>query len=84
VQHLNNDDWWRWYMVEANRRVAKTDIDDDVRVSTVFVSLVLTPDHMPFETMVFGGKHDGKTWRTATWDEAERQHAEVVALVRAT
>jgi hypothetical protein len=51
----------------------------DVRVSTVFLGL----DHnhfgvgapLLFETMVFGGEHDGDAWRCSTWEEAEKQHA---------
>jgi hypothetical protein len=57
-----------------------------VRVSTVFLGL----DHswlsdgppLIFETMIFGGPHSDHQTRASTWDEAERQHAEAVAMVR--
>jgi hypothetical protein len=82
VQHPNNDEWFRWYLKTENRRVAETEIGD-VWISTVFVGLVLTPDKMPFETKVFGGKHNQEDFRTATWEEAEAKHAEIVAMVKA-
>ena len=37
-----------------------------------------------FETMLFGLIMDQSCWRCSTWEEAERQHAEVVALVKST
>jgi hypothetical protein len=50
----------------------------DVRVSTVFTGLDsnwgLGPPLL-FETMIFGGEHDGDQWRCSTWEEAEKQHA---------
>jgi hypothetical protein len=82
VQHPNNDEWFQWYLNLDNRRVAKTEIGE-VWISTVFVGLVLTPDRMPFETQVFGGKYSREVWRTATWEEAEAKHAEVVAMIEA-
>ncbi len=53
-----------------------------VRVSTVFLGI----DHnfsfegppVLFETMVFGGIHDGYQYRFSTWEEAEVFHASVV------
>jgi hypothetical protein len=83
VQCRNDDEWFAWFQqVEANRRVAKTEMGD-VSVSTVFVGLVLTPDRMPFETKVFGGKHNQEEYRTATWEEAEAKHAEIVSMIMA-
>lgn len=78
--------WATW--LEANydsRNVAKTNISDG-KVSTVFLGL----DHsygvgppLLFETMVFGGSHDGNTERCTTWEQAEAQHAAMVAEVSA-
>lgn len=55
-----------------------------VLVSTVFLGL----DHswtggkpLLFETMIFGGKHDGYQTRCSTWDEAIEQHEEACKLV---
>jgi hypothetical protein len=65
-----------------DRHVAKTDIGK-VHVSTVFLGL----DHgyggaiLLFETMIFGGEHDGYQERYSTWEEAEVGHKQAVALV---
>lgn len=54
-------------------------------VSTVFLGLDHSFDDGPpllFETMAFDSQHnelDGYTRRCSTWEEAERQHVEVVA-----
>lgn len=84
VQHANDDEWWRWYNVEENRRVAK-DYVGDVCISTVFISLDLrAPPNRGklFETKVFRDGNGGEERYAATWEEAERVHAEVVALVK--
>lgn len=59
--------------------------DEEVTVSTVFLSL----DHnhwgqgapVLFETLVFGGPHDGRMSRYCTWDEAERGHKVMCGIV---
>jgi len=51
----------------TDRIVAKTDIDGEVEVSTVFLGLdhaVWDGPPMLFETMIFGGPHDNSQWRT--------------------
>jgi hypothetical protein len=71
----------------ADRRVG-LDMICGVRISTVFLSF----DHnwedegepLLFETMIFGGPDDEKLWRCSTWEQAERQHAVAVALVKRT
>jgi hypothetical protein len=59
-----------------------------IRVSTVFLGLdhnyFRGPRPVLFETMVFGGPHDGSTWRYSTWDAAEVGHRRAVLLVRNT
>ncbi len=72
--------WANWFE-KANRHVAKTQITDDIDMSTVFLGL----DHsfggdkpMLFETMVFGGKLDQEMERYSTWEEAEKGHWEWV------
>jgi hypothetical protein len=76
--------WGRW-METAGRRVAFFELGG-VSISTVFLGL----DHqfangppLLFETMVFKGGEEvsGRTRRCSTWDEAEAQHAEAVAIV---
>ena len=75
-------EWARWFE-NADRSVAKTDLPDDVRVSTVFLGL----DHsfgggtpILFETMIFGGEHNDYQKRYATWEEAEAGHLRAVEL----
>lgn len=79
-------EWARWRALKPNvRRVAKDHIGD-AEVSTVFLGL----DHrffgagppLLFETMVFGGEHDGHQERCSTWAEAEEMHQRTCDLVR--
>jgi hypothetical protein len=68
------------------RRVAFTQITDDIEVSTVFLGL----DHnfgdgdkpVLFETLVFGGPMNGYMDRYENWFEAEQGHQEIVDKVR--
>jgi len=79
-------EWGAFLEKDENRIVALTGVCDDAHVSTVFVGL----DHnflgvgppLLFESMIFGGAHDGEQRRYATWAEAEAGHAEFVALAR--
>lgn len=76
-------EWGRWFET-ANRHVAQETVGD-VRVSTVFLGLnhrIGPGEPLLFETMVFGGPHDGHQDRCATWEQAEGLHAEAVALAR--
>jgi hypothetical protein len=66
-----------------NKQVAR-DTFGQTLVSTVFLGI----DHnhyggepILFETMIFGGKHDGYQTRCSTWDEAIEQHEEACKLV---
>ncbi len=75
---------WMQRFEGQNRRVADTETSDG-RVSTVFLGL----DHsfgdgppLIFESMIFGGQHDGEMRRYSTWAEAEQGHAEMVVLAR--
>jgi hypothetical protein len=67
-----------------NRFVAKS-IVDTMKVSTVFLGLDYSFGDGPpilFETMVFGGRLDGRSRRCSTYAQAEQQHIEVLAKVR--
>jgi hypothetical protein len=78
---------WAAGMTIDRRRVALTDLDGNVSVSTVFLGI----DHgfrpgppVLFESMVFGlesGEQD--CWRYATWAAAEAGHEQIVAALRA-
>lgn len=78
--------WARQFEEIANRRVARTEFEGGY-VSTVFLGL----DHqwhpggppLIFETMIFGGPHDGYQERYSTWEEAEAGHAVAVSLATA-
>lgn len=68
--------WAKWYET-VDRHVAKTDISDEVNVSTVFLGLNHNyGDGEPvlFETMVFGGELDEEMERYSTWEEAKEGH----------
>jgi len=77
---------WAQWMEEVRRTsewiVAKTKIDKNISVSTVFLGL----DHnydlegppLVFETMIFGGPKDECCWRYATKAEALEGHGKAV------
>lgn len=77
-------EWAEWYG-KANRVVKQTAIEE-AEVSTVFLSM----DHnfgfsdspVLFETMIFGGEHDGYQERYSTWDQAEAGHEVACNLVK--
>ena len=75
-------EWAIWF--EKAGRVA-SDYVGDVHISTVFLGI----DHsfgsgppLLFETMIFGGDHDGYQERFRTWDEAAAGHKIALALVK--
>ena len=77
--------WGRW--METAKRSVQTDRIGDIRVSTVFLGL----DHsfieggapILFETMIFGGEHDGYQDRYTSREEALAGHVRALALVQA-
>lgn len=55
-------DWARWFEDSMNQRIVQQDYLGDIKVSTVFLSI----DHsfggdnpVLWESMIFGGPHDG-------------------------
>jgi len=77
-------EWARWYEI-ADRYVAKTVLPNGTRVSTVFLGIDHSfTDGKPilFETMIFGGRHDGYQERYATWEEAEAGHKQTLLIAR--
>lgn len=57
---------------------------EPVWVSTVFLGLNQNWGSDPpllFETMVFGGEHDGERKRYSTWEEAEQGHKKICESV---
>src|SRR5216684_6969799 len=76
--------WVRW-VEGADRRVAITHLPGEVWVSTVFLGLDhnfgLKGDALVFETMIFGGEHDGYQTRSATWNAALEHHRVAVKIL---
>lgn len=77
--------WGRWFeTADEARRVALTTVGEAC-VSTVFLGIDhnwLHGELALFETLIFGGDHDGWIDRYGTWDEAEAGHAAVCAWLR--
>jgi len=78
---------WAVFLETTDRIVKQEWVDDEVRVSTVFLGLDhnFCDDGPPilFETMIFCNRADlsGTMRRYATWDEAEAGHKETVSWV---
>ncbi len=76
---------WAEQFDRSTRCVARTETPH-YTVSTVFLGMNHAYDDGPpmlFETMVFGGPLEGAMERCSTWDEAEAQHAAMVARCEA-
>lgn len=70
--------------IEKDRVVSKDELPGGVLVSTVFLGLDHSFGSGPpilFETMIFGGPHDGYQERYSSWDEAEKGHKKALAKV---
>lgn len=85
----NHRIWNRWFKVFENRRVGMDILnkgkENETLISTVFLGI----DHnwyggepLLFETMIFGGKHDGYQNRTSSWQDAMSCHEYVLKLVK--
>lgn len=77
--------WARFFEDAEARRVALDYVGEGVEVSTVFLALDHNhAGHGPpilWETLVFGGPHDGQIWRYASRADAEAGHARIVAAL---
>jgi hypothetical protein len=79
-------EWGRWFENTGKRVLARTRVDDQTEVSTVFLGL----DHnwgdgrpILWETLVFGGPLDGEMYRYETRLQAQRGHDEMVEKCKA-
>lgn len=78
-------EWAMWFeRNQESRQIARTEVGI-ATVSTVFLGI----DHqwadgppILFETMIFGGEHEGWQERYVTWEDAERTHESVCAALR--
>ncbi len=79
-------EWAAWFEDFENRRIDVTKLPNDVRVSTVFLGVDhnFTEDGPPliFETMVFGGEHDGACERYSDIKEAKAGHVCWVEMIK--
>lgn len=69
---------------KSHERIVKQTKIGEVLISTVFLGINHSWGGEPiwFETMIFGGQHDGHQTRCSTWDEAEKQHEEAEEIGR--
>ena len=77
------EEWGRFF--ETANRIVKQETIGEVRVSTVFLGIDHQHGDGPpvlFETMIFGGSHDGYQERCSTWQQAEDMHAKACAMLR--
>lgn len=80
-------EWGKFFEDFKSRRVAKTVILPGIMVSTMFLGMHISHDLVKetpqiFETMIFGGDHDGWSQTHSTWDEAEKEHNEICRKIR--
>lgn len=79
------DEFSKWFGSSfSERTVAMDDVDEDLRVSTVFLGInhgMIGEEPILFETMVFGGPLDGECRRYTTRDKALAGHARLLARV---
>lgn len=76
--------WGKW-MRDGERHVGKDHVGD-VRVSTVFLGLdhnFVGGEPVLWETMIFGGPHDGYQDRYTSRADAEAGHLKAVELAKA-
>lgn len=77
--------WAKWFEEsKTERQVCSTNLPNGVYVSTIFLSIdhsfINNEKPILFETMIFGGEHDGFQERYCTWDEAEEGHKQAIKL----
>jgi hypothetical protein len=77
--------WEKWCQNIANRRIALTQLAENVRVATLFLGVDYNSEGPPllFETMICGGAHSGFERQYSTYDEAEAGHKLAVVLAGA-
>jgi hypothetical protein len=63
------------------RTVAATTLGRGVTISTAFRGVRAHAGDGLFETLVTGGPHNNRTWKTQTWEATETQHMAACKLV---
>ena len=81
IEEPNLLTWARWYEM-TDRTIKETTLSQEVRVLTVFLGFDYRFGRggppLLFETVVFGGEHNGKQRCYSAWDEAVAGHDAVV------
>jgi hypothetical protein len=78
-------EWAAWMGTAKNRVVRQDTLAEDVQVSTVFLGIdhqFGNGDPLLYETMIFGGPHDGYCDRYSRREEAEAGHQRAVAIAQ--
>jgi len=88
----NHSEYFAWHQTIPKEKatgiglqLAKTQVTEDVSVSTVFLGTNHTYDCGPpelWETMVFGGEQDESCYRYRSHDDAIQGHHRIVEQVR--
>ena len=77
--------WVRWFETAGDRVIAQDTVDPKIMVSTVFLGLDHNFSHgepILWETLIFGGPHDGEGDRYTSRADAEKGHAKYLAIAR--
>ncbi|WP_244832485.1 hypothetical protein [Caballeronia sp. TF1N1] len=89
VQCATGQEWAEWYeaSVKSGERVVARDELDGALISTIFTGLdpngTNTDTPLLFETaFFFDGKSTGVAIRSASWEQAEREHRKIVFKAR--
>lgn len=77
--------WGKWMAKNDDARRIALDYIDEVKISTVFLGLDHQFTHgspLLYETMIFGGEHDGYQDRYSTRNEALFGHNKALDMVK--
>jgi len=86
---VKEPDLYKWgaFMQSTEKIIKQTALPGDATVSTVFLGIdhgfssVFGGNPILFETMIFGGEHDGYQERYSTYEEAEAGHQRAVEMI---
>ena len=88
VRVYSVEEWGRWFG-ETNRVVRLDALPGGVGTPTTISTVFIGIDHgngcgppQIFESLIFGGPHDGEMERCSTWAEAINMHRRLCALAR--
>jgi hypothetical protein len=78
--------WEKWFACSENRTLKHDTVSRSVRVSTVFLGFDFNfsgkGPPLLWETMIFGGRHDGTYQRYASRKEAVAGHVRAVEIAK--